>query len=92
MTTLYGSNAADQHQFLQRVTHLPMVALTLSHLTELYQQTKLRHDILTYALEKGEKTVWNGLDLASGIAQKTLPCKFFVYKESIRCAGFVSLP
>ncbi|OQV18722.1 hypothetical protein BV898_07161 [Hypsibius exemplaris] len=62
---------SESHQFIQRVAHLPMVALTLSRLAELYEQTKLRHEILSYALNKGEATVLGSLEVAHGIANRT---------------------
>ncbi|XP_055331820.1 uncharacterized protein LOC129583851 isoform X2 [Paramacrobiotus metropolitanus] len=59
------------NQFVQRVSHLPMVALSLSRLSDAYQKTKVRNALLKLVLEKGEETVWGSYNLASLIASKT---------------------
>jgi phosphohistidine phosphatase SixA len=61
----------ESSQFVDRVSHLPMVALTLSRLSEAYQKTKLRNELLKSALEKGEETVLSSWALAAILASKT---------------------
>ena len=69
--TANGCGNKEDERFIQRVSQLPLVALTLSRMTEVYQATKLRNALLALALEKGEDVATLSWILASQYAVRT---------------------